>query len=447
MNVQELFLNGQAAIAVASQSDFLKIKEWMSINNLFLSNGEPASHLDFIDGLNVIWRNENGTYEYCAAEQKPISISTLCSASELVQEPKSQELTTPVELEMKVVSITPAVIDSNIKEFKKVIIPAVQKYKNIVVTQDNYKEVKKTLANINNSSKQINSYKVDVKKKANAPVIEFEDDVKEILSAYNEVVEPIKKAITKFENEAKEKKRTEYMAEITEMKAVAVAGGYLTQKYADQFEFDESWLNSSCSKKKMITEANKQLLELMDQEKKDKEIRQNNINALKATHANALRVAGLDIEEVNSQKYIDLLDQGMNVPQIIKYINEDVDDLAKTVNKEANKKVEEVKQQVVQEMKQETKNKAVEIVIKPAQELVQEDVKTPVVEEKTGEMIGFYTEDKVVAKIQPNQAPGRTFRYEYMFEGDEGVIKTLAKIMIILSKLNSTFKFSGKMVK
>ncbi len=351
----------------------------------------------------------------------------------------------PAEIEMKVESITPAVIDSNIKEFKKVIIPAVQKYKDIVVTKENYKDVKKTLAKINASSKQINSYKVDVKKQANAPVVEFEQDVKEILAAYDEVVDPIKKAIKSFEDEAKNQKREEYMVEINQMIELAVNGGYISKEYTQHFEFDESWLNSSCTKKKMMEEANKQLLTLIELEKKDKEIRLNNINVLKETHRNALRMAKLSTEEVDSQKYIDLLDEGVNVPQIIKYINADVEEMAKAIEKEANKKVEEVKQQVIQETKEEVELQAT-VAEAPVQAVVHDD-KTPIADEKTGEVIGFYTGDEVVSKIQENKAPGKIFKYEYTFEGDAGIIRTLSMVMKILSKVNPTFKFNGRMVK
>lgn len=445
MNVKELFLGGYAAISTDNEQDFYKLREWLSINNLFLPSGEPAIHLSFADGNNIAYKNDAGQIEYCGIEQRPDYIAHICSIGELlssdheitIQEEKEEAV--PAKIEFKVTEIQPAVIHSNIKQFKEVIIPRVRQYKNIVVTKENFKEVKETLAMINASSKEINDYKIKVKKQANTTVIAFENDVKEILAAYNEVIEPIKNAIKKYEDEAREEKKKAYMNEITAVLNMVVSQNLLSQKYADKFEFDDNWLKSSYSRKKVLEEANGKINDLIALEKQDQQLRKTNIEAITQVLTQAMKTNAIE-HGPDIQSYIDLYDEGMSVPFIIKQIHNDVGNLARAILKESEKKVEQAKQEVREEIEQKE-------MVQPASAPVSMvHDKNTVIDDKTGEVIGSYDKEKMTVKIQENKVPGKIFRYEYVFEGDAGVISTLSKMMKVLSKINHTFKYNGKRI-
>ena len=435
-DLKQKFLGAYGGVLVQSEEEFIRLREWLSVNDLFLSNGEPAGKLSYIDGLNVVYRNDQAKIEYTALSDAPTFLEKICNVEELLGPAGERETSVaPAELEMVVESIVPAVINSNIKKFKEAIIPAVQKYKNIVVTKENYKDVKKTLTDINKSGKQINDYKIDVKKQANAPVIEFEEDVKEILAAYDLVVEPIKNAIKKFEDEAKQEKKKKLLEKINGLKKVAVDNGFISKEYADKIEFNDDWLKTTWTETKVLQEVNTKLNELVAQETKDNDQRQKDKESIALIYSQTAKANDVP-ENSDLSKYEEMLNQGLNMPQIIKHITEDI----KTIVQATQVVKEEVKKEVEETIKE-------SIPVPASSPILGQEEKQMVTDPTSGEVYGFFTPDKIVAKIQPNQAPGKIYKYTYEFEGDAGVIKTLAKIMLILSKINETFKFSGKMVK
>ena len=447
MNEKEAFVGGYAGILITNEEEFNQVVSLLSTQNLFLDDGNPVSKLNYQEEQSVIFKNDHGRIEYIKETSIPPYLKVVFSAvllgNEIVEEqttidellsvqPQTQEIEAPTEVEFKVTSVVPAVINSNITAFKEVIIPRVKKYANIVVTKDNYKEVKSTLSMINASSKEINSYKVKIKKQANEPVVAFENEVKEILAVYDEVVTPIKNAIKKFDDEAKEAKKNEYMVEINKMLQIAVEKGFLKEKYKDQFEFKDDWLKTTYSKKKVLEEASAVINELISLQKADDEREMQDIQAINETYKNAMNIFHLE-NGPSLKSYIQLYSEGNPIGSIIPKINSDIESMAKAIELEKQKIKEEVKVEPEKAIK--------------AQEPVTLSLdKSPICDSKTGEVIGFYTNDEITVKKQENKAPGKIFKYEYTFEGDAGVIKTLATFMKVLSVLNKTFQFTGKRI-
>lgn len=442
---EEKFLGGYGAIHVASREEFEKVREWLGIHNLFLANGEPANKLNYDEGKEVLFKNDFGQIEYTSLDAKPghISDENVIRAGDIVTDEMTvhDEIDTSEAVEFKVESIRPAVIDSNIKQFKKVIIPRVEKYKNIIVTKENYKEAKQILTMINKSSKEINDYKIKVKKQATSTVTDFENDVKEIIAVYNEVVGPIKDSIKAFEEEEKQAKKEAYMSEIQKMLTIAVNQEFLSEKYANKFEFNDNWLKSSYSRKRVLEEASEAINVLMHMEEQEKQVRETNIRAFEETINNAMRLINATTPP-NIQKYIDLYDNGMSAPFIIGQINKDIEDLA---NAEKAAKEDARKESSVTDTNTMKTDEHVHTApVYGGSNTVENVSKTPVADEQTGEVFGYFDEQKIVMKIQENKAPGRIFKYTYVFEGDAGVLKTLNMFMKILTKLNKTFKFERK---
>lgn len=61
--------------------------------------------------------------------------------------------------------------------------------------------------------------------------------------------------------------RKEYQTAIDQLKKALISKGMLSQEYADQFVFDEKWLNTSTSKKKFKEQVEAQFNSLMEKEK------------------------------------------------------------------------------------------------------------------------------------------------------------------------------------
>ena len=114
-----------------------------------------------------------------------------------------------------------------------------EKYKGLVITQDQISDSKKIRAELNKNKKDLNARKIAIKKEFIAPYTEFETKVKEVIKKIDTVSSEIDAQIKEFEQLEKDKKLLEI------------------KKYFDEFEvgyidfnliFDEKWLNKTVKK-------------------------------------------------------------------------------------------------------------------------------------------------------------------------------------------------------
>lgn len=120
------------------------------------------------------------------------------------------------------------------------------------VTPNNLKEAKSTRAKLNKLKKAIKSRKVEIKKKAEAPIKAFNDKVESLVAEIDDSSSKISDGINVFEKEEKEvrhEKNLEYIAAMCDMAGVDRA----------KIKYQSSWDNKYYSKTKFENEVDQQI--------------------------------------------------------------------------------------------------------------------------------------------------------------------------------------------
>lgn len=175
------------------------------------------------------------------------------------------------ELELKTIKLEPAKIEFNKDSILDELNETLQKYENLVFTEDNTTEIRKVLADLRKGKTAADEFRKSKKKEAIAPVTAFEKEVKEIVQKFDDVIDPINEQLQTFETERKEKKRVK----VEEIIANSVNEFNLEQKYADQLTVLDEYLAKSVTNnriKEMIDFRAQQLLSEQDKEKSDRDM-------------------------------------------------------------------------------------------------------------------------------------------------------------------------------
>lgn len=150
------------------------------------------------------------------------------------------------------ISALPAAILSNAAEVRRQLSDALEKYRNLVVTEDTVDDAKSTLANLRKQMELIDSQRKDVKKNWDKPLKAFEGDVKKLVEEFASVIEPIAAQVKSFEETEKRNKenslRLVYETEI----------GEENLRYRPwESVFDPKWTNRTAKRDKIIDELKK----------------------------------------------------------------------------------------------------------------------------------------------------------------------------------------------
>lgn len=152
-------------------------------------------------------------------------------------------------MELKINEIMiPERIDFNFEELKTELSEQVEKYRNLVYTDDQIKLCKVDKANLNRLKKALNEERIRRKKEYLKPFEEFEGKVNEIIKIIDEPLQLIDKQVKEFEEKKKADKRTEIGAywETTEHPEWLVLSKI----------FDERWLNATYTMKQIQADIN-----------------------------------------------------------------------------------------------------------------------------------------------------------------------------------------------
>ena len=147
------------------------------------------------------------------------------------------------------ISALPAAILSNAAEVRRQLSDALEKYRNLVVTEDTVDDAKSTLANLRKQMELIDSQRKDVKKNWDKPLKAFEVDVKKLVEEFTAVIEPIAVQVKSFEETERRNKenalRLVYESEI----------GEEHRRYRPwESVFDPKWTNRTAKREKIIDE-------------------------------------------------------------------------------------------------------------------------------------------------------------------------------------------------
>lgn len=209
-------------------------------------------------------------------------------------------------------------IKFNYEDLKASLTASLEKYKNLVYTEENIKEAKADRALLNKVSTAINDEKKRIKNKLLEPYMDFEEKCKELMAMVSEVSEGIDSQVKAFEQKTKNEKLQEIMNYWIENVA----------EFNDLIDFDlifeERWLNSSYSMKKVQTDINhifektKMDLSTLDSTIKDENIKKQ-VKDFYFNNIKSPSILSLSIQEAQrieeSNKKIETLENSQNTEQ------------------------------------------------------------------------------------------------------------------------------------
>lgn len=453
-------LGGYAAVRCENKKEFDKVIEILSIKNCFLANKEPVSKMSYPgDSVFALFRGDDGFIWWSPIKDVDTNKYQLVSVAELNIDCNIENnvIDANVISEKEVVDVNEknmtltvlnkpesSGIKSNVNDLVA-LIPVIQAKANVVVTAENYKEfIAKGTGTVPLLRKYANNLKDEKKKIKDAYMSafdEFSNNVDKVVNALETTAKTIADNVDIFEQQRKDEARKEKMLKIEELKKVLIDKKMISKEYADKFEFDERWLNVSCSNKKFMEEVDKQFQDLINQQNIEKQ----NLEMIENTIVNTCQITGVDEKLINKTKYMLLLQQGTNLGDITKLITDDINTLKKQKEAivEAQKREGALREKRFKKQQEEAERRHQEE-LKQVQNTALEANDNVLADEKTGEVYAKYNDAGVTIKIQtpPAKVPeDKIFSYTYTFEGNCRAVLTFNKCLKALSKVFKSFKY------
>ena len=451
--LQQGLLNEFVAVSISTKEDFDKLINFLSINNCFLSNGEPVMKLPYPGNQPITILMQNKIVYWQTASQtidpRYKVVNTIeffrPADEEKVIEAKAEIIDEQVNIDEKHLSLEvqkrPAneAIVSNIDDIVK-LIPAIEAKKGVVVDESNYKDfVKKGEGMVplyRSYAKKLDAERKALEKAYKEPLEEFKKKVGSVVNALNETADMVAENVDVYVKKQKDALKKEYQTAIDQLKKALVSKGMLSQEYADLFVFDEKWLNTSTSKKKFKEQVEAQFNDLMEKEKNYKL----NLEMVEKTITNACHIANVDEKLISRKKFQSLL-KTEGLPKVTEMITDEVDIIKKQSQALAKQKEEfEKKQKEVELQHQKELEQARKQAIHSADEATQPKY-TPV--KRGDETIANVNDKYVVTEIKqtPPKFEGQKWKRTFEFEGDLAALQMLNRYMDVIKSINPTFSF------
>lgn len=140
-------------------------------------------------------------------------------------------------LELKLSEIKPVPVTFNYDELKKEVAERTAPYKGLIVEEDAIPVAKTDLANLRKLEKAIDDRRKAVKKEYNAPYMEFEAKIKDILSDIQAAEQNIDSQVKAFEKKVEDEKLSQIQ------KFFGLAFGELAKDIRFEKVYNPKWLN------------------------------------------------------------------------------------------------------------------------------------------------------------------------------------------------------------
>lgn len=140
-------------------------------------------------------------------------------------------------LELKLSEIKPVPVTFNYEELKKEVAERTAPYKGLIVEEDAIPVAKTDLANLRKLEKAIDDRRKAVKKEYNAPYMEFETKIKDILSDIQAAEQNIDSQVKAFEKKVEDEKLSQIQ------KFFGLAFGELAKDIRFEKVYNPKWLN------------------------------------------------------------------------------------------------------------------------------------------------------------------------------------------------------------
>ena len=231
----------------------------------------------------------------------------------------------------------PAEISFDDTDIKKNLVELKRKYGDLVVSESNLKDSKRTATMLNGIANELDNARKSVKKEYNKPLKEFEGKVNDVRDEVKELRQNIVDQVGVFEEKEKMKRKDAILTEIRE----EIAPNYNIsddelEKISSEFKPDW-WGKKTYPKKQRLEE----IATLFTQFNKEKEQRKNNLQLIK------LKLDSYDMaDHYQSIKY-DYIDNEMSIDDVLEKIDRLREDI-ETKKAIEQAKVEEVKENLVE---------------------------------------------------------------------------------------------------
>ncbi len=160
------------------------------------------------------------------------------------------------------------VIEINFEEVKRGLTETLQEYKGYVVTDENLSLCKATQKKLAGLRTDIDTYRKDKKKILSAPIVDFENQCKELISLVEQAEQPIKDGIKVFDDVKREEKRQTALKIIEE--AIIKIG--LNEKYASELYVEDKYCNLSAKKSDVKTDVEQRAFALKIDQDREQEL-------------------------------------------------------------------------------------------------------------------------------------------------------------------------------
>ena len=461
MDKLKLFIDGKIAVITYQEEEFNRIKEYLSINNMFLQNGEPVSKMKFSGVPSIVFVKQNIVHHKPFNEVNEETLSRCIKYQSVakdiedvvvpsVEEPAPQQQEAPAEpfdtqpidavVEEKEEVVNEVSIDvelkadaevaeitSNIKEFKENVIPKIQERAKLVITRDNIKFAKDEMAKLNKNKKLMKEDCSNLKLKILSNFNEYEKEIKEVEKVIDNVVSTMKSSIATFELEDLEVRRKEKEAYINEQLNKAIQEG-LPKEFANRFEGNKKWWEN---KNYQVTKFKQEVEAEINRLKEAYDCLIKSHESIKSFIEVQCKSAG--IEPLDSANYIKFLDNGSDIADVMNAVTRDIQNIQFNIEKAKNKALEEQRTKEQQFVEQ-SQNVAPRSVIsnteasKQDKEVVQEEIQSDA--------------PRIIQSLAETPKGHEGDKYEYTFKiaGDFGVIKTVSEFLSKLTEYGLSYE-------
>lgn len=209
-------------------------------------------------------------------------------------------------MEVKILKEQLPVIQINFEEMKNALLEILAYYEGIVVAEDNLGECKEAQKELAGVRVKIDNYRKDKKKELSKPIIEFENQCKELIKLVENVEKPIKDGIKIFDNKRREEKKL-----IAERIIKEISAEYeLNEKYAARLTIDERYCNLSIKEIEVRNDVEARAMALKVEQNSEEEL----IEIIKDVIDSENERINRKIKFDDFQRYID---RGMSAKEVI----------------------------------------------------------------------------------------------------------------------------------
>ena len=230
-----------------------------------------------------------------------------------------------MELKIKEYNL-PKQIGFNYDELKEQIEKSLEKYQNLVVTQENLNDSEKARTTLRGFKKALDEQRKAIKKKWNEPYDAFEKNIKELLALVDKPILALDKQISVFE----EKSRNEKMERIQNFIAEQLFS-FMEENKDCPFDtnkiiIDERWFNKTFKDKDIVDSIKQQFQDQLD----DYEASERDIELIKTVY----ETLPDDVyrKDISLDKYLERYKYTRNVNDIVKAIKEEYAKNKQTAN-------------------------------------------------------------------------------------------------------------------